>query len=42
MRGHYLQRRLSVPTRVLMGKKDLLYDPGLEELLSLNADDVEL
>jgi pimeloyl-ACP methyl ester carboxylesterase len=42
MRGHYLQRRLSVPTRVLIGKKDLLYDPGLEELLRMNADDVEV
>jgi pimeloyl-ACP methyl ester carboxylesterase len=42
MRGHYLQRRLSVPTRLLIGKKDLLYDPGLEELLRMNADDVEV
>jgi pimeloyl-ACP methyl ester carboxylesterase len=41
-RGKYLSRRMSVPTRFLMGKRDLFYDPGLEKLLRLNADDIEL
>jgi pimeloyl-ACP methyl ester carboxylesterase len=42
MRGKYLERRLTVPMRLLIGKKDLLYDPGLEELLRRNADEFEV
>jgi pimeloyl-ACP methyl ester carboxylesterase len=41
-RGKYLSRRMSVPTRFLIGKRDIFYDPGLEKLLRLNADDIEL
>jgi pimeloyl-ACP methyl ester carboxylesterase len=41
-RGKYLERRLSVPTRFLMGKKDIFYGPELEDLLRSNADDIEL
>ena len=42
MRGRYLKRRLTAPMRLLIGKKDLLYDQGLEDLLRLNADDFEI
>ena len=42
MRGKYKERRLTVPLRLLIGKKDLLYDPALEELLRSNADQVEV
>jgi pimeloyl-ACP methyl ester carboxylesterase len=41
-RGKYLSRRMSVPTRFLIGERDLFYDPSLEKLLRLNADDIEL
>jgi pimeloyl-ACP methyl ester carboxylesterase len=41
-RGKYLERRLTVPTRFLIGKKDLFYSPGLESLLRSNADQIEL
>ena len=41
MRGQYRKRRLTTPLRVLIGEKDLLNDPGLEQLLRLNADNVE-
>jgi pimeloyl-ACP methyl ester carboxylesterase len=40
-RRRYLERRLTVPLRFLIGKKDLLYDPDLEQVLRHNADQVE-
>jgi pimeloyl-ACP methyl ester carboxylesterase len=42
LRGRYLQRRITIPLRLLFGKKDLLYDPHVEQILRRNADQVEV
>ncbi|HEX2232333.1 MAG TPA: alpha/beta hydrolase [Thermoleophilaceae bacterium] len=41
-RGKYLKRRLSIPLRVLIGKKDLFYDGAFEQMVRHNADQVEV
>jgi pimeloyl-ACP methyl ester carboxylesterase len=41
-RGKYLQRRVGVPTRFLIGEKDIFHSPGFEDLLRSNVDNIEL
>jgi pimeloyl-ACP methyl ester carboxylesterase len=40
--GRYAQRRLSVPTRFMIGERDALGTDCIEELLRSNADRIDV
>ena len=42
MGGRYAQRRLSVPTRFMIGERDALGTDCIEELLRSNADRIDV